>query len=244
MPTCIYCGKECGSFKYGRWHISTNTCDITCYHLLTTRSRGKIWKRVVYTNVDRLTEVDRKRFVDEPLELLNIAFGRSVSVDSFIAALQHVIRTKHYYHGDEYTFISYIVATSLDCKQYVPVEELKNCYDGLRSAGKVYLRFTEMLNIARGPGMGTCPLENRQNALFKREVSAMDATPEQKQAMLRRYAELGLDKVILLNHPARCARGIVAILAKGAGVVNRRALDQSAKKAVKERLDAMGLIPK
>jgi len=204
-------------------------CDSICFNLQNFR---KTWIRFIYINIDRLTEADRTRFIEEPLAMLNNTFSRSVGVEAFIVALRIVVHEKNGYHLDELTFIAYIIATSADCKQYVPVKYLKEYYDELHEAGKARHRFFTMLQIARDPGMNACPLGNRQNALFKREVAAMDAMPDQKQSMLQRYVELGLDKTIVQTNPMTSARGIAYFLAKEAGVVDRQHIANSCTRHV------------
>jgi len=199
----------------------------------------------VYSNIGRLTADDRIAHIEEPLARLNAMFSRTLGMEAFIDALRSVSMDHHGYDKDEFALIAYIAATSSDCKQYVPIIEFKK-YHAIIATKKKPLTFSTIMSAANVAKDGTCPMENRQNALFKREVSAMDATPEQKQAMLRRYAELGLDKIAVLSSPVASAEGIVSVLARELGILFQKSeidvLTYGRMRSVYKMLRSRGII--
>lgn len=209
---CVYCGKEGTSFTRDNYTLLT-WCDVTCFKIYWKRSL-----RFIYANIDRLVIDDKEKFIISPLSELNVVFGRSVGFDAFAFALNEIAREKHLYNKDEYVLVAYIMATSGDCKQYIPVADIKKYHESLVNDGRVRLRFSNVLKIARLSGNKACPIENRQNALFKREVAAMNATTEQKQSILQRYVEMGLDKIVVHSSPVTGAIGIATILGRDVGV--------------------------
>jgi hypothetical protein len=136
---------------------------------------------VIYTNINRLTHDDRKKYVEEPLAILNVAFDRSVGIDAFVPALRVAVGIRKNFMAEEVTLAAFVIASSSDCKQYVPVSAIRKCRDGFASVVKHFISISRLMRFARDPGNAACPVENRQNALFKRMVSKLNTTTKQKE---------------------------------------------------------------
>lgn len=206
--------------KYGKIF---SFCDDVCYnlHFKDTNSHENI--KYVYSHINRITTDDRKKYIEKPLAVLNAMFERSIDIDAFLPVLMDIARKVNARSVKELSFAAFFVTTSRDCKQYVPIKALRSYYDTLIASKEACHRFSVIMRLARDPGNNdVCPIENRQNALFKREVMAMKITPDQKQAMFRRYTELGLDKIIVFPSPVRSATSISILLAMESGVRKNR----------------------